>query len=107
MKKVKDTKTFNWNPTTGKMAQGVSTFNAMTKKFENVPAGSQLRYNPLATRFELAPPHSVQKYNISSKTFQNVKANETLQFNPNNRQFEFGVGRVWNPYTQKYETRRG
>jgi hypothetical protein len=107
MKKVKDAKTFNWNPTTQKMQQGVATYNAMTKKFESVPAGSQLRYNPMALKFELAPPNSQQKYNISSKTFQNVKANEKLQFNPNNRKFEFGVGRVWNPFTQKYETRRG
>lgn len=107
MKKVRDSKKFDFNPSTGKFAQGVSTYNAMTKKFENVPAGSKLKYNPLALKFELAPPTSQQKYNISTKTFQTVKSNETLQFNPNKRAFEFGVGRIWNPYTQKYETRRG
>jgi len=107
MKKTKGSKVFDFNPTTGKFAQGAATYNAFTRKFENVPAGSQLRFNPLATKFELAPPNSQQKYNISSKTFQTVKSSETLQFNPNKRAFEFGVGRIWNPYTQKYETRRG
>ena len=92
MKKVKtvDSKTFNWNPNTRQFAQGVSTFNARTRAFESAPAGSQQRYNPSAQQFQLARPTEVR------------------QFNPNTKQFEFGSGtRVWNPYTKKFETRRG
>ena len=92
MKKVKtaDSKTFNWNPNTRQFAQGVSTFNARTRAFESAPVGSQQRYNPTELKFQLAKP------------------NEVRQFNPTTKQFDFGTGtRVWNPYTKKFETRRG
>ena len=81
-------------------------YNPYTKQYENVPKGSQLKYNYIERSWNFAPPRSELKYDSLNKKYQMVPKEYKSKYNYMEKKWEMSHPKSklqYNPYNDKYE----